>query len=241
MAAVKKSYRKRFLLPILLAASPAPAQSVRDGAIESILAPLKACEPDGQSALDGPDCFPLKVLLLIRSALKSSARERVDTARRVLEGLWRNDAALGLDPWKSQLKYDDFQSGIVELLAVEVRQGRSTVPLKALQEFALNEARRGIGGATDPHRLKWGLLLLGVTDAPNQVAFFRRVIENDTGGARSDAIGALQYRCDSGTQDLLRELTNWKVLSAIEQERVRVVIRLREFHNDALCQPRRPK
>jgi hypothetical protein len=216
-------------------ASALAAQNMPEEAFETLLAPLKTCEPDGGRALDGRECFPLKVLVLTRTALQSRAPERAEAGRRLLEALWRNDTALKLDRWKARVRSDDFQSGIVELLAMEVRQGRSTVPLEELQTFAVGEALRGMRGALDPHRLKRGVLLIGVTEAPGQLPLLRRVIEENIGGARSDAIAALQYRCDRDSGSLLHELAKSKVLSAAEQETVAYATKLRGVQEAKLC------
>lgn len=237
MRAVKIFGGKLLVAYIVLLASAVAAQSIREESFDGFLAPLKACEPDGESALDGPDCFPLKVLALARTALRSRALERAEAGRRFLEALWRNDAALDVGRWKARVNSDDFRSGIVELLAMEVRQGRSTVPLEALQAFAVDEARRGMRRGIDPHRLKRGLLLVGVTGAPGQLALIRRVIEENIGGARSDAIAALQYRCDAGSVDLLRELAKSKALSAAEHETVAYATKLWQFNDGQLCRP----
>jgi len=87
----------------------------------------------------------------------------------VIERIWLRDRSLGRElPWTA-LSNTDVRATIVRNLAQQVRLGRSKLPLKDFQSFAVKLSREDVPlGASE------GINLIGFTHAPGQVGFCKR-------------------------------------------------------------------
>lgn len=120
----------------------------------------------------------------------------------MLDRVWLGDRSLGPGlPW-ADLTGQYVRATIVQNLAEQVRLGRSKIPLKQMQEFAVQLSRKDAPlGASE------GVVLIGFTHAPDQVEFLKQVLVSSTQpGLRSAIIHTLGMLCDQEAGTLLVSL-----------------------------------
>jgi hypothetical protein len=121
---------------------------------------------------------------------------------RVLEKLWVRDTTLGEGLRWSDLNDEHFRSFVVFALALAVREGKSSVPVAPLQEFAVDYARKySTTGITH------GIDLIGRTDAPGQLPYLTVLASGPDREKRRMAIYAMGLMCEPTVGEYLEKLS----------------------------------
>ena len=129
------------------------------------------------------------------------SRESADRKRAVdlVERAWRLDPTLGIGLPLEALDRDDFRVAEMEFLGPAIRGGESNLRLAELQKFAGRFARQHQGD----DRTAPAVAAIGYSDASSHVQFVIHVARNNSGGARSSAIGALGQMCSDEAAQFL--------------------------------------
>jgi len=97
------------------------------------------------------------------------------------------------------LGQDDFRAAEMEFLGPAIRGGLSNMRLAELQKFAVRFARKH----QSDDRTAPAVDAIGNSDASSQLQFVIEVARNNSGGARSSAIGALGRMCSDEAAQFL--------------------------------------